>query len=203
MKVAIVYVYSNTLAGNGVYRYTLATFLTVLRPIRIAIPNIWEEFYKGNSVTNQEDRKVLNMLLVVVGALVAFFVLIIIIAQIVGGSKNAEMGTDKMVEAATIERIKPFGESNIGAAPVAAAPSAGDAKGTYTSACFACHGTGAAGAPKLGDKAAWKNRIAQGMDTLVDHALNGFKGMPAKGGNASLSDDAVKAVVKYMVDGSK
>lgn len=154
-------------------------------------------------MTNQEDRNVLNMLMIVVGALVAFFVVIIILAQIVAGSKSTEMGTDKMVEAATIERIKPFGESNIGAAPVAAAPSAGDAKGTYTSACFACHGTGAAGAPKLGDKAAWKSRIAQGLDILNDHAVNGFKGMPAKGGNASLSDDVVKAVVKYMVDNSK
>jgi len=49
-----------------------------------------------------------------------------------------------MVEAATIERIKPFGEVNIGKVPVAAASSAVDGKGTYTSACFACHGTGAA-----------------------------------------------------------
>ena len=152
----------------------------------------------------QEDRKVLNMLLLVVGALVAFFVVILIIAQIVGNSKSTDNEVDKMVEAATIERIKPFGEVNIGAVPVAAASSgAADGKGTYTSACFACHGTGAAGAPKLGDKGAWKNRIAQGNDMLFDHAINGFKGMPAKGGNASLSDDAVKAAVKYMVDGSK
>lgn len=152
----------------------------------------------------QEDRKVLNMLLLVVGALVAFFVVILIIAQIVGDSKSTDSGVDKMVEAATIERIKPFGEVNIGAVPVAAASSgAVDGKGTYTSACFACHGTGAAGAPKLGDKGAWKNRIAQGMDTLVDHAINGFKGMPAKGGNASLSDTAVEAAVEYMVKGSK
>lgn len=78
---------------------------------------------------------------------------------------------------------------------------------TYQAACFACHGTGAAGAPKLGDKAAWKARIAQGMDTLNEHALKGFKGqtgfMPAKGGRADLSDAAVKAAVKYMVDQSK
>jgi len=155
-------------------------------------------------VTDQEeDRNVVKMLLVVVGALVAFFVLIIIIVQIVGGSKSADTGVDKMVEAATIERIKPFGESNIGAVPVATASASVDGKGTYTSACFACHGTGAAGAPKLGDKGAWTKRIAQGMDTLLDHAINGFKGMPAKGGNASLSDAAVEAAVEYMVKGSK
>ena len=150
----------------------------------------------------EEDRNVLNMLLIVVGALVAFFVLILIIAQIVSGPKE-DTAVDKMVEAATIERIKPFGEVNLGAAPVAVASSGTDGKGTYTSACFACHGTGAAGAPKFGDKGAWKKRIAQGMDTLFDHAINGFKGMPAKGGNASLSDAAVEAAVEYMVKGSK
>jgi len=68
---------------------------------------------------------------------------------------------------------------------------------------LACHGTGAAGAPKVGDKGAWSKRIAQGTGVLNDHAINGFKGMPAKGGNASLSDAAVKAAVKYMVKGSK
>lgn len=150
-----------------------------------------------------EDSEVMKMLLIVVGALAGFFVLIIIIAQLVTGSGDANMGADKMVESATIDRIKPIGEVNIGKAPVMKASSGVDGKGTYQSACFACHGTGAAGAPKVGDKAAWKNRIAQGSKTLLDHAINGFKGMPAKGGNASLSDAAVKAAVEYMVKGSK
>ena len=163
------------------------------------------EIEKVDIVTGQEeDRNVLKMLMVVVGGLIVFFALSIIVARYVSSMDSAKMGVDTMVEAATIERIKPFGEVNVGAVPVAAASSgAADGKGTYTSACFACHGTGAAGAPKFGDKGAWKNRIAQGMDTLFDHAINGFKGMPAKGGNGSLSEDAVKAAVKYMVTGSK
>lgn len=82
-----------------------------------------------------------------------------------------------------------------------------DGQKTYQAACFACHGTGAAGAPKLGDKAAWKSRIAQGMDKLNEHAIKGFKGstgfMPAKGGRADLSDADVKAAVAYMVAQSK
>lgn len=81
-----------------------------------------------------------------------------------------------------------------------------DAKKNYQSVCFACHSTGAAGAPKLGDKAAWKARIAQGNATLYKHAIKGFKGkkgfMPAKGGS-SLDDAAIKAVVDYMVTSSK
>ena len=80
-------------------------------------------------------------------------------------------------------------------------------KETYQAACFACHGTGAAGAPKLGDKAEWAPRIKQGMKVLEEHAIKGFKGskgfMPAKGGRADLSDADVKSAVKYMVAQSK
>ena len=89
----------------------------------------------------------------------------------------------------------------------ASASAMADGQATYTQACAACHATGAAGAPKLGDKAVWKDRIAQGNDTMYDHAIKGFKGkvgfMPAKGGRADLSDDAVKAAVDYMVSQSK
>ena len=74
---------------------------------------------------------------------------------------------------------------------------------TYRTACFACHATGAAGAPKTGDKAAWKARIAAGMDTMVKNAINGKGAMPPKGGRPNLTDAQIKAVVKYMVDESK
>jgi cytochrome c5 len=93
----------------------------------------------------------------------------------------------------------------IGIVSTANAEDAGEK--TYKMACFACHGTGAAGAPKLGDKAAWQDRIAQGNATLHEHALKGFKGktgfMPAKGGRTDISDDDVKAAVDYMVSNSK
>ncbi len=73
----------------------------------------------------------------------------------------------------------------------------------YNSACLACHGAGIGGAPVLGDADAWAPRIAQGMETLVGHAINGYAGevgyMPAKGGNMTLSDDEVAAAVEYMV----
>lgn len=82
-----------------------------------------------------------------------------------------------------------------------------DGAATYNKACNACHGTGAAGAPKFGDKAAWKDRLAKGTDTLYTHAIKGFKGkagfMPAKGGWANLSDDEVKAAVDHMVGAAK
>jgi len=74
---------------------------------------------------------------------------------------------------------------------------------TYRTACAACHATGAAGAPKTGDKAAWKARIAAGMDTMVTNAIKGKGAMPAKGGRPNLTDAQVKAVVEYMVKESQ
>ena len=86
------------------------------------------------------------------------------------------------------------------AAPAAGAPAkAADGKATYDSACVVCHGTGVAGAPKFGDKAAWSARVKQGKDTLYATALKGKGAMPPKGGNAALSDEAVKAAVDHMV----
>jgi len=89
------------------------------------------------------------------------------------------------------------------AAPAPAAAAGGKGKDTYTKACAACHMTGAAGAPKLGDKAAWAPRIAKGMDALHASALKGKGTMPPKGGNAALPDPEVTAAVDYMVSQSK
>ncbi len=99
-------------------------------------------------------------------------------------------------------------------APAASAPAASGAPAASASAgggdlalgekvfnanCVSCHGAGVLGAPKFGDKAAWGPRIAQGKDTLYTHALNGFKMMPPRGGNAALKDEEVKAAIDYMV----
>lgn len=102
------------------------------------------------------------------------------------------------------------------AAPAQAQPAAAAAqpnetlvKGerVYKGTCAMCHGTGAGGAPMFKSKADWEPRVAQGKDTLHEHALKGFNGskgaMPAKGGNATLPDDDVKAAVDYMVEMAK
>ena len=68
---------------------------------------------------------------------------------------------------------------------------------------MACHGTGVAGAPRIGDKADWGPRVAQGKQVLYDRAIKGYTGqkgaMPPKGGATQLSDDEVKAAVDFMV----
>ena len=74
-----------------------------------------------------------------------------------------------------------------------------DGKKTYDTACGACHNSGAAGAPKLTDKAGWKARLAQGNAVLYTSAIKGKGSMPAKGGRSNLSDDVVKAAVDYML----
>jgi cytochrome c5 len=75
----------------------------------------------------------------------------------------------------------------------------------YNEICISCHGApGIGGAPALGDGDAWAARIAQGMDTLIDHALHGFSGstgiMPRKGGRVDLSDEEIIGAVEYMVE---
>jgi cytochrome c5 len=93
------------------------------------------------------------------------------------------------------------------AATPAAEPAKADGKKIYDTACVACHGMGIAGAPKVGDKAAWAPRIAQGANVLYDHALKGFQGkagvMPPKGGAASVPDADIKAAVDFMVAAAK
>lgn len=73
----------------------------------------------------------------------------------------------------------------------------------YKTTCFACHGTGVANAPKVGDKAAWAPYIATGMDTMLKVAIQGKGAMPPKGGAMSASDDDIRAAIEYMVNASK
>ncbi|MFC4279009.1 c-type cytochrome [Achromobacter aloeverae] len=73
----------------------------------------------------------------------------------------------------------------------------------YKSTCFACHGTGVAGAPKFGDKAAWDKYIQTGEDTMVKTAISGKGAMPPKGGAANASEDDIRAAVRYMVNAAK
>lgn len=86
---------------------------------------------------------------------------------------------------------------------VSAQAMAADGKAVYESTCAACHATGAAGAPKFGDKDAWAPRIKTGADALHASALKGKGVMPAKGGNASLSDADVIAAADYMIGQAK
>lgn len=111
-------------------------------------------------------------------------------------------------ERATAERIQAVGKVCVegkeceGVQAAAAAPAAGGAprsgEAVYNASCAGCHGTGAAGAPKHGDKAAWGPRLAKGKPTLYKHALTGFNAMPPKGMCMTCSDDEIKAAVDFV-----
>lgn len=147
------------------------------------------------------------ILLIVMTFCLAF--LGIFMASAVDARLDAER--DESIQQVVADRTAPIGELTIGEAPALAAASvedvvlAGDE--VYNSSCGACHNAGVAGAPKVGDPAAWADRIAKGVEELYVNAINGIQGsagiMPAKGGNASLSDGSVQAAVDYMLDQSK
>jgi len=112
--------------------------------------------------------------------------------------------------AAVAERIAPHGQvamegdaltGTVAAAGPAAARSGSD---IYQSNCLACHSSGAMGAPKMGDAAAWAARIdAKGLETVYANAINGIGMMPAKGTCMNCSDDEIHAVIDYMVENSQ
>jgi cytochrome c5 len=116
----------------------------------------------------------------------------------VGGVYAGETGAAAMAQAAEAARLA--------AASQVAYEGTLDGSVIYANLCGACHTSGAGGAPTL-TQAAWASRTAQGMETLVKHAIEGYQGsaglMPARGGNPALTDAQVEATVKWMVDNLK
>lgn len=110
---------------------------------------------------------------------------------------------DDMARDAIKDRIKPVGQIHVAGAQAQTAAASGPRSGAdvFKSSCFACHGTGVMGAPKAGDAAAWNDRIAKGMDTLLNHAINGFNAMPPKGTCGNCSDEEIKAAIEHMIEG--
>jgi len=150
---------------------------------------------------------------VVLTALVLFTVIVFFTARTIGANTFEMMRNSPQ---AVLDRIQPIGQVRVGesgqqvaaAAPdatamekTAAAPDAGGKSGEaiYNGVCMACHAAGVAGAPKIGDKAAWEPRVAQGMDALVASSIKGKGAMPPKGGNTSLSDAEIRNAVEYML----
>jgi cytochrome c5 len=101
------------------------------------------------------------------------------------------------------KRLAPVGQVYVaGAAAASDAAASGPRSGekVYQTACFACHGTGALDAPKKGD-ASWKPRMDQGFDTMLKHAIEGIRNMPARGTCGDCSDDEIAAAIKFMTEG--
>ncbi len=110
-------------------------------------------------------------------------------------SAGANFKSPEAAPAAAAETTPPAAAESASAAK----PDPAKGKLVYENSCAACHSSGVAGAPKVGDKAAWTARLSQGLPMLLEHALKGIRGMPAKGGNADLPDADLANAVGYMV----
>ena len=138
-----------------------------------------------------------QLITVIVLAFVVPVILIILLATyVVRSAPGGAAGSDAMSEKAIAERMQPVGFVAVADSGAAKSLQAGEA--VYAAACSACHAAGIAGAPRTGDVAAWAPRFKQGFDLLVKHAVEGFKTMPAKGGNPNLDSIEVARAVAFM-----
>ena len=139
-----------------------------------------------------------------VAAVVGFFAItifgIILLVQFVTSEKLTGAGSNSQEPEAVAARIAPVASNGFTLKDANAPKVLQAGEAIYSSTCSACHGSGAAGAPKFGDAGAWGARIAQGYDTLVKHAIEGLRAMPAKGGNPDLDDVEVARAVVYMAN---
>ena len=162
------------------------------------------------------NKKSYSIILVISVALMLFMFVLVAHHRDMPDRVRLDRGTLLSNGSSAAERIKPVAQVNVASAetpraPVKSAavapPRSRDGQQVYQAACVACHDAGIAGAPKLGDKSQWAKHIAKGLDTLYASAVNGVQGsagvMPAKGGNAALSNAEVKAAVDYIVAHSK
>ncbi len=140
-------------------------------------------------------------------AVVASFLLvtvigIILLASFVTSEKVTGAGSDSQSAKAIEARLQPVAAAGYTFRDASAPKVLQSGEAVFTAICSACHATGAAGSPKVGDNGAWAARIGQGYDTLVKHAIEGIRAMPAKGGNPDLDDVEVARAVVYMANNS-
>lgn len=141
----------------------------------------------------------------IVAVLAAFIVPILVIIFLVKFVTTANLpnaGSDAQTPEAIAARIQPVSDVGYTFKDVSAPKQLLSGEEIYKSTCVACHGAGVAGAPKVGDLAAWAPRIKAGYDTVVGFAINGLNAMPAKGGNPDLDDIEVARAVVYMANQS-
>ncbi len=158
------------------------------------------------SDANNEHQSLIRTPKQLVVAVTAFFLVIVIgIILLVIFATNDRLtgaGTDSQSAEAINTRLRPLAEEGFTLVDANAPKVLQAGNVVYAAVCAACHDSGAAGAPKLGDNGAWTARLAQGYDTLVKHAIEGIRAMPAKGGNPDLDNVEVARAVVYLANKS-
>ena len=139
-----------------------------------------------------------QLITVVILAFIIPVVIILLLVNLVAAGSSMGTGSSAQTEEAIANRIKPVAAFHLVDANAPKVFKTGQQ--VFESTCTACHTSGAAGAPKLGDEAAWAPIIKTGYEEMVKVALHGKGGMPAKGGNPSLDDFEIERAVVYMAN---
>jgi len=143
-----------------------------------------------------------QLIIAVAGFFLVVVLGIILIVTYVTNASTVGAGTDSQGDEAIAARIRPVSEIGFTFKDINAPKILQTGNAVYTATCAACHDSGMAGAPKTGDNAAWAARLAQGYDTVVKHAIEGLRAMPAKGGNPDLDNLEVERALVFMANKS-
>jgi cytochrome c5 len=143
-----------------------------------------------------------QLIVAIIAGFLVPIICIVLLVQYVASGKKEGAGSSSQTPEAIATRIRPVADEGFTLKDVNAPKQLQAGADVFKAVCAACHATGAAGAPKVGDNGAWGSRIAQGYDTLVQHAIKGIRAMPAKGGNPDLDDLEVAGAVAFMANQS-
>lgn len=158
------------------------------------------------SNAHNEQQSLIRTPKQLVVAVTGFFLIIVIgiilLVVFVTTDRLVGAGTDSQSAEAVSERLRPIAEEGFQLIDANAPKILLAGNAVYTATCAACHDSGAAGAPKLGDNGAWATRLSQGYETVIKHAIEGIRAMPAKGGNPDLDNLEVERAVVYLVNKS-
>ena len=143
-----------------------------------------------------------QVIVALVTGLLAPVIGIYLVVQLVVGiqAKHIDKDSPAMSDKAVTERIKPVGELVVVDANAPKVEKTGEA--VFNASCTSCHTSGALGAPKVANKGDWAPRIALGYETLIKHAIEGIRQMPARGGDADLSDVEIARAIAFMANQS-
>lgn len=141
-----------------------------------------------------------QLIVVVVLAFVVPIIGIVLIVNLVLSKPSADPGA--LAPEAIAERLQPVGRVEFGAAAPTAAAGPRTGEQVFQSVCATCHQTGVAGAPKVGDNAAWAKPVKTPFAQLLKNSINGIRAMPPRGGNPDLSDLEMARAVVYMANRS-
>lgn len=158
------------------------------------------------SDAHNEHESVIKTPKQLIAAVIAGFLVpiicIVLLVQYVANADRVGAGSSSQTPEAIAARLRPVADEGYMLKDVNAPKQLQSGETVFKAVCAACHATGAAGAPKVGDAGAWAARIGQGQATLFEHALKGIRAMPAKGGNPDLDDVEVERAVVYMANKS-